>query len=267
MDSMNTTVSPASKNRCAGGICYVPGGDICLHECAMREIKAKGVLRIGTPADYLPFSYMGKEGLEGVDIDAAVAFARFLGVEPVFVNTTWKELLEHLHEGRFHIAVGGIAISKERRRKALFSATYFRTGKAPIALREKAGLYGSLEEIDRPGVRVIVNPGGTNEAFAKKRLLRADICVHRDNMSIFDALLEDKADLMITDAVEALVWERRYPQLKAVNPRRPFTCAKFAWMISAGEHALKAVLDEWLVKYCAGGGIKKSLLKWTDRIA
>jgi len=241
-------------------------GMIRAGEFAGKEIRDSGVLRIGTPADYLPFSYRGERGLEGADIDASVAFARFLGAEPVFIPTTWKDILKHLQEGLFHIAVGGIAISRERRRNALFSATYFRTGKAPIALREKAGFYGSLDEIDRPGVRVIVNPGGTNEAFVKKRIRRADICVHRDNMSIFDALIEGRADLMITDAVEALVWERRYPKLKAVNPHRPFTCAKFAWMIGSGGIRLKKTLDPWLVKYCAGGNMKNSLLKWVDRL-
>lgn len=231
----------------------------------LEGIRRNGVLKVGTPADYLPFSYGDGGILEGVDIDAAKAFGLFLGVDVVFVPTTWKTLMEDLLEERFHLGVGGIAISKERRKKALFSATYFRTGKAPIAARDRAHMFGSLSDIDRPGVRVIVNPGGTNEAFARKRLRNASIMVHSDNLTVFDMIIRGEADLMITDAIETLVWEKRCPELKAINPHRPFTCARFAWMLGPEEKDFKTILDRWMVSYCARGGIKRSLFRWTGR--
>lgn len=231
----------------------------------LEEIRDCKVLRVGTPADYLPFSYDNGECLEGIDIDTAENFARFLGVGIQFIPTSWRDLMDDLLSEKFHIAVGGIAISKERRKKALFSATYFRTGKAPIASRERARLFDSLEDIDRPGVRVIVNPGGTNEAFARKKLSRATITVHKDNMTVFDMIIRGEADIMITDAIEAMVWEKRCPLLKAINPHRPFTCARFAFMLGPGEYGFKKVIDRWLIEHSARGGIKKALSRWTDR--
>lgn len=47
-----------------------------------------------------------------------------------------------------------------------------------------AGRFKSLEDIDRPEVKVMVNPGGTNELLAKEKLTHATIVVHQSNLEI-----------------------------------------------------------------------------------
>jgi hypothetical protein len=58
---------------------------------------------------------------------------------------------------------------------------------------------------------VIVNPGGTNECFDRAHLQKATIVQWSDNATIFDALVEGKADLMITDVVETRVQAKLHP--------------------------------------------------------
>jgi len=204
-----------------------------------RMINKRKVIKIGTPGDYYPFSCRRDDEPEGIDIDILRKFAAYTGVKLKFVPTTWNRVLDDLLRGSFDIAAGGVAISKQRRKRALFSATYFRTGKAPLSLAKNAHLYSTFDEIDRPGVRVIVNPGGTNEHFARKRLQKATLIVHRDNITVFDKILSGEADVMITDAVEAVVQEDKNPLLKAVNPMKPFTCSHFAFMLGEKEQYLK----------------------------
>jgi cyclohexadienyl dehydratase len=67
----------------------------------------------------------------------------------------------------FDIAMGGISITLDRQKKGMFSTPIMREGKTPIARCSDKGKYETLAEIDKPGTRVIVNPGGTNERFAK----------------------------------------------------------------------------------------------------
>jgi len=204
-----------------------------------RMINKRKVIKIGTPGDYYPFSCRRDDEPEGIDIDILRKFAAYTGVKLKFVPTTWNRVLDDLLRGSFDIAAGGVAISKQRRKRALFSATYFRTGKAPLSLAKNAHLYSTFDEIDRPGVRVIVNPGGTNEHFARKRLQKATLIVHRDNITVFEKILSGEADVMITDAVEAVVQEDKNPLLKAVNPMKPFTCSHFAFMLGEKEQYLK----------------------------
>lgn len=56
--------------------------------------------------------------------------------------------------------MGGISITLERQKIGLFSFPYLQDGKAPIARCADHNQYISLADIDKPNVKVIVNPGG-----------------------------------------------------------------------------------------------------------
>jgi ABC-type amino acid transport substrate-binding protein len=60
----------------------------------------------------------------------------------------------------------------------------------------------TLADIDRPGVRIVVNPGGTNAEFDAANIHHAAIVKYPDNNTIFDRVSGNKADAMITDASE-----------------------------------------------------------------
>src|SRR5215218_8232471 len=61
---------------------------------------------------------------------------------------------------------------------------------------ENASKFQTLQDIDRPGVKAVVNPGGTNERFARGNLKDAEIVVFPDNTWIFEEIAAGKADLM-----------------------------------------------------------------------
>src|SRR6202012_3624401 len=153
----------------------------------LDEILARGVLRVGTTGDYKPFTYRVADGrFIGLDIALAADLARSLGVKLELVPTTWGALMVALGEDRFDLAMGGVSVSLERQKKAWFSIPYLRDGKTPIARCEDAHKYQTLADIDRPEVRLIVNPGGTNERFARAQAPHATLAVFADNAAIFD---------------------------------------------------------------------------------
>jgi ABC-type amino acid transport substrate-binding protein len=82
-------------------------------------------------------------------------------------------------------------------RVALFSAPVMRAGKAAIARCADRERFGSLAAIDQGGVKVLVNPGGTNERFDRAALHAAEIVPFADNLAIFDALAAGQGDVMI----------------------------------------------------------------------
>src|SRR5205085_838203 len=134
----------------------------------LDRIRAAGVLRVGTTGDYTPFSLKRPDGFyDGADIEVAHDLAELLGVRVSFVPTIWVELLDDFLAGRFDIAMGGVTVTGARAEKAFFSIPTFVDGKRPLARREHADRFSSVEAIDQPGVRVIANPGSANEAFAR----------------------------------------------------------------------------------------------------
>ena len=202
-------------------------------EDALTRIRRAGVLRIGLTGDYRPFSFRTPAGaLEGADVAMARDFARAIGVRPVFVMTTWAALSGDFSAGRFDIAVGGVSIDPARARLGLFSQPYVSDGKRPVVRCADARRFTGIDAINRPDVRVVVNPGGTNERFARERLARAAITVFPDNTRIFDQIIAGKADVMVTDGVEVDLQSRLHPGvLCPAKVGAPFTHFDKAWLL------------------------------------
>lgn len=213
----------------------------------LEEIRRRGVLKVGTTGDFVPFSYRPAAAVEyhGVDIELAKDLAAALDVRVEFVPTTWPTLMDDLAASKFDIGMSGISLSSSRQRRAWFSDPVLSTGKAAITRDAEVDRFRSLEDINKPGVRVIVNRGGTNEAFARENFPRATLILSDDNRIVFQRIVCGDADVMVTDAMETLVQQTLHPQLEAVNPHEPFDSFEMGFLLQR-DPALKTFVDEWL---------------------
>lgn len=213
----------------------------------LDDITARGTLRVGLTGDYRPFSQRDSDSgaYTGLDVDMAKDLAEALGVRLEIVPTTWATLLPDLAGGKFDVGMGGISITLQRQRVAFFSQPVMRAGKAAIARCAERDRFMTLAAIDRPGVKVIVNPGGTNERFDRANLHQADIIPFPDNARIFDELAAGNGDLMITDAVETKLQQKLHPGLCAIHPDHPFDFGELGYLLPR-DIVLKQFVDQWL---------------------
>ena len=163
----------------------------------------------------------------------------------------------------FVILAGGVSITLDRAKKGYFSHALMREGKTPITLCKNKEKFETLAEIDKPEVKVIVNPGGTNEKFARAHLKNAKITVYPDNVTIFEQIVKGDADLMMTDSSETRYQQKLHPELCSVHPDKPFDFAEKAYWLQR-DVALKAFVDQWLHIAVATGGFKKIYNAWFD---
>lgn len=236
----------------------------CLgQESRLDVVRQRGVLLVGTPGDYAPFS-VGDPALEvkGFDIDMARMMAAELGVEIRFVRTRWDSLAEGLQAGRYDLALGGITRTLARQLDAGFTRPYLSLGKCPLVRMKDAQKFRSLEDIDRPDVRVAVNPGGTNESFAREHLLQAQIVVMEDNLGIPEALVRGEVDVLITDNVEARLVARRDPRLAAVSPGAPLSRDTLGIMAPRDDQAFLNWLNLFLEEIEQGGQLAELKARW-----
>ncbi|SHL91950.1 transporter substrate-binding domain-containing protein [Rhizobacter sp. OV335] len=238
------------------------GASAQAQDSSLDAVMKAGVLRACTPGDYKPFSFQRADGaFEGLDVDLAQSLAAAMGVKLELVKTSWANLLPDFGAGKCDVAIGGISVSTERQKRVFFSTPYMVNGKTPLVRCEDVPKYQSVADIDKPGVRAIANPGGSNERFARANFKAATLTIHADNLTIFDELLARRADVFVTEAAETLVQHKLRPGLCAVNPERPLQYGEMAWMLPR-DMVMKSFVDQWLHLAKAGGEYQRTADKW-----
>ena len=232
---------------------------------ARRAVQERGVLRVGTTGDYRPMSFHDPGTGEYRGFDAALAedLARDLGVRLEYVLTTWPTLMRDTLDRKFDLALCGITITPERRQRALMSAGYLGNGKTVLCRAEDARKYTSLAAIDRPEVRVMENPGGLNEAFARKQLPHATLIIHPVNEEIPGLIADGQADVMITEIMEAAFYCAGDKRLAAPLLAAPFTHGELGALLPPGSEALRDHVNDFLARERQSGRLevlKKSYL-------
>jgi cyclohexadienyl dehydratase len=227
----------------------------------LDAIRARGELRVGTTGDYKPFSFRNPDGsYVGADIDMARRLAATLGVRLVFVPTAWGRLNDDFKADKFDIAVGGVTNLPARAALGDFTTPTYVDGKRPIARCADRARFTSIAAIDRPEVRVVVNPGASNEEFARKNFPRAQLTVHADNATVFDEIAAGRADVMVTDGIEVDHQAFLHPELCPADVPAPFTRLEKAFWVQKDPDLLREV-DAWLDGEIASGAWRTTLDK------
>jgi cyclohexadienyl dehydratase len=250
------------------------------------QILERGVLRVGTSGDYKPFSYVvpkteAEKGrlakreqtsrlanktedqvLIGYDIDAAKKLAEDLGVKLEFIPFEWRNLIAGLVADKYDIAMSGITIRLERAKAVAFTEPYILIGSSPLVRKEDARKFRSWQDVDRPGVRLVVTLGTSNDQIVTKRFKRADVRRITAPASTVAELLAGRADATITDNIAAVMQAQDNPELYAVNPRHPFEKDFFGYPVQHGDQVWLNFLNTWVKLNAQDGFFEELEQKW-----
>ena len=234
---------------------------------SLEEIRASGVLRVGTAGDYQPMSYLDPETNTCVGFDAELAedLAASLDVEIEYVRTSWPTLMEDTLACRFDLAICGITVTEARKEQALMSVGYLGNGKTVLCRAEDADKYTSLEAVNRPEVRVMENPGGLNEQFARENLPDATLIIHDVNQEIPGLVAAGEADVMITETMEAGFYVGQDSRLAAPLIFDPFSRGDLGVLMPKGSEALLDYVNQFLADETASGRIDELAEKYIYR--
>ncbi len=230
----------------------------------LDKIMESKVIRVGTPGDYRPFAIKSDAGYAGHDIDVIELMAKEMGVKVEYVPTSWPNLMKDIQAGKFDVAVGGITRNVGRIRYIEMLPGYAPFGKVALVRAADRSKYMSPEDLNKPNVRVIKNPGGTNEAYVLDKLKLAQVSTHDKNAEIPAMIADGKGDVMITETYEALYYSKADPRLHAAFIDAPLTpknqlgfmiptddadysrIMEFAWEVLDARGQLKQASDKWL---------------------
>ena len=231
----------------------------------MKKSKYENaILRVGTTGDYKPVSFYNKttNKYEGIDIELSELYAKESNLILNFVPTTWPTLLEDTINNKFDFAICGITVTEKRKQNALMTIGYLSAGKTFLMRKEDVNKYKSIEDVNRPNVRVMINPGGTNEQFALENLKYANITVHQVNEEIPGLISKGEADIMVTEVMEGLVYIKEFGNLAVPLYKTPFTDNPIGILMNKNRKDLQKELNKWLENKLSDGTIEKIKQKY-----
>ncbi|KAJ5040408.1 uncharacterized protein L3040_006064 [Drepanopeziza brunnea f. sp. 'multigermtubi'] len=243
----------------------------------LDTILARGYLKVGTTGDYKPFTYLVTNATAlpnaaaintsyiGADIDAAQSLSNALGLPrpPQLIPTAWANLTRDLAAGRFDIVMGGVSLTLPRARTAMLSTPIQKVGKTGCVRCGDAGRFTSLVAIDQVGVRVVVNPGGSNEAFNRANLVNAEIVLLPDNNAVFQAVRDGSADVMISDRIEVELQVKLHPGELCLVNEVPWTFEELGYMVGR-DVVWKGFVDQWVRVMLGSGAWNETLTDWME---
>lgn len=134
----------------------------------LDEVKAKGVLVLGTSADYPPYEFHmeidGKDTIVGFDIEIAKKLAAAMGVELEIIDMKFEGLLPALTAGKIDLIIAGMTPTEERKTSVDFSIVYYDAKQTMLVLTENGETLNSVEAFD--GKTVGVQKASIQEALA-----------------------------------------------------------------------------------------------------
>ena len=226
----------------------------------VADIVGRGTLIVGTTGDYRPLSFReSDDSYWGFGIEMAEEIAAQLGVSIKYVPTSWPTLSADVQAEPqlFDLAIGGITITDARKQQMLMSNGYLANGKTILCRATEKERYQSLADINRPEVRVMVNPGGLNEKFARENLTRATIIVHQQNEEIPSLVASGDADVMITEITEAPWYVNNDSRLVAPLLSQPFTHGEIGVLMRRGQDDLLAFVNAVIVRMKSDGSLRR----------
>ncbi|RAP70001.1 bacterial extracellular solute-binding, 3 family protein [Candidatus Erwinia dacicola] len=176
--------------------------------------------------------------------------------------TTWKTMPSDFIAKQCDVALGGVSVTLKRLQTVWFANPLDTDGKIPLVRCADKKKYRTVEQMNKASVRLIEPAGSTNEAFVHTYLPQANLTLFHDNVTIFQQLVDKKADVMITDASEALYQQKRFLQLCAINPEKPLQYGEKAWMLPRADISWKVYVDQWLHLSKATGEYQQVVGQW-----
>jgi polar amino acid transport system substrate-binding protein len=150
---------------------------------ALQNIKQKGVLVVGTKADYRPFGFLDPSGnIVGFEADLAGDVAKRMGVKLELVPVVASNRIQFLQQGKIDLMIATMSDTPERRKIVdIIEPSYYGSGTNVLAakslklttwdqLRGKKvcliqGAFYNKELQEKYGVDGVAFPG-TAEAFS-----------------------------------------------------------------------------------------------------
>jgi polar amino acid transport system substrate-binding protein len=167
----------------------------------LANIEKKGVIRIATIAGDPPYSAIKPDGTpEGFDIAIGERLAAALKVKPQWIIVDVPGRVTALQTGKADVTIADFTDTIERSTAIAFTRPYLVVGSNYLVKRDSP--LQSVEQVNRPGIKVTFARGGTAEEIAAKVTPKATTLPVNTVEDGFLAMKSGQADADIVDSLQ-----------------------------------------------------------------
>jgi len=241
------------------------------HAGAIDEAVRRGVLKVGTYPNYVPFQMTDKRGrIIGFEIDLLTEMTKALGVKLELVSRPYTELIPGLLASQFDMIGSGMTVTQERNRAINFSDSFIIVGQTVLLHPTLAGKVGSIEDLNEAGYRVVATTGTTGEAAMQRFLGAAQRRSFPTPEEGVRQVVEGNADAFIHDAPYNLIAIAKPQNRKLLSLDQPFTYEPLAFGLKKGDYDSLNWINHFLSQVAQDGTYDRLHDKWfldTDWLA
>ena len=233
------------------------------HAGAIDEAVRRGVLKVGTDPNYVPFEMTDKQGrVIGFEADLLEEMGKALGVTLEWVPVAYTELIPGLLAGRFDLIGSGMTVTQERNLKLNFSDSFIIVGQTVLLHPRLAGKVSSIEDLNEAGYRIAAADGTTGEVAARRFLGAAQL------QSV--ATAEEGVRQVVSGGVDAFIHDAPYNLIALAKPQnrkllaleQPFTYEPLAFGLKKGDYDSLNWINNWLNQIRHDGTYDRIHAKW-----
>ena len=129
--------------------------------------SAAPVYKVGSNMAFAPFEYIDENNKPaGFDMELIVAIMKSQGAEVELLNIPFDGLIPALQTGSIDIAMSGMTITEQRKKRILFSDPYYDNGLVVLIRKDDENTYKMIDDLK--GKRLCAQIGTTGAITAQK---------------------------------------------------------------------------------------------------
>lgn len=163
-------------------------------------------LRVATDASYPPFSYLDAQGrIMGFDVDITRALCKEMKTACEIVAVAFDGILDGLAQNRYDMVVSSVSLTPERAAKATYTKRYYQSRSIFIARGDETDTALTPEALT--GKVLAAMSGSVQEQYLRTHYHDiATLLTAPSSTEVFDLLLQNKADLLLTDTLTSYAY-------------------------------------------------------------
>ncbi len=174
--------------------------------------------------------------LSGFYIDTIRYVADQMKVKPVFHEAKWATFVAGLQSGQFDLSVAATFATIPRALAVDFSRPIHYLGYSAI-VKKGDSRFKSLQDIDKPGIKVAVVQGAAGHEYAKQNFKNVQLVVLStgDLTAPFVEVTAGRVDVGIEDAWATKRYAAKHPEVVDLFAENPYNVLPIAWAIRKGD--------------------------------